>query len=326
MSDFEITRFVIVGAGAIGGSVAGLFHQANVPFAVVARGTHGETIRRDGLSLNLFDQYLSVPVHCVSTLAELDWQVGDVAVIATKLNDVPEVLVQLERFTSSSVPVVCLTNGIHAESWAAEKFETVISTLVWMPATHLKPGQVELYSGSLRGVLDSGPVKGDPDQTISNQLCQAFVLAGFEAVARQDILDWKYAKLISNLGGAAQACVSDDWHSVAEAAREEGVNVLKQAGVASVDLEVLLDRCSQVELKEIEGVSRQGGSTWQSRKRGRPLETPWIEGAIVELADQFGIEAPVNRALLKVAMNPRDVLAKEILGLGKEKSHEANAP
>ena len=44
-------RYVVYGAGAVGGVIGGNLHGAGVPTTLVARGAHLEAIRRDGLLL-----------------------------------------------------------------------------------------------------------------------------------------------------------------------------------------------------------------------------------------------------------------------------------
>ena len=46
-----MSRYVVVGAGAIGGTIGGRLHQAGADVVLVARGAHGEAIQADGLLL-----------------------------------------------------------------------------------------------------------------------------------------------------------------------------------------------------------------------------------------------------------------------------------
>lgn len=308
----KLKRLVVIGAGAIGGSVGALLGEAGYPVALVARGQHAQQMQNVGLVVRMPDRSLNVRPDVFDGLERVDWQAGDIAMLATKLHDLRSPMDDLVAHAGKQLPVICATNGIHGERWAAERFETVLSMLVWMPATHLKPGDVAIHSGPCRGVLDNGPVCGDEAQTLSEQLCEWLTAASFDAVHRPDIQRWKYAKWITNLGSAAQAMVVDDWKAVAERARQEGETVLEAAGVARVATQELLDRCQRVKLDLVDGAKREGGSTWQSYQTGRPMETRWIEGAMADLADQSGVPAPVNRFLSDVAARPRALRAAEV--------------
>src|ERR1700733_10657559 len=44
-------RYVIIGAGAIGGTVGGVLARAGIPTVLIARGRHAEVLAADGLTL-----------------------------------------------------------------------------------------------------------------------------------------------------------------------------------------------------------------------------------------------------------------------------------
>ncbi len=176
-----------------------------------------------------------------------------------------------------------------------------------------------LHTGDCRGVLDIGIQSTNSPTPVQQSLCESIKeclrQSGFDSIIRPDMDRWKYAKLNTNLGGAAQAMISDDWLSVATAARNEGEVVLDMAKIDRVSTQELLDRTAHVELLEIDGVARGGGSTWQSQQRGKPLESPWLEGEIAELAETHSLHAPINTMLSNLSRNPRPILAAEILEL-----------
>ncbi|MEM9410076.1 MAG: 2-dehydropantoate 2-reductase N-terminal domain-containing protein [Planctomycetota bacterium] len=307
-----MNRLVFIGAGAVGGSIAGLVADTGFPVVLVARGEHGKAIQDNGLKLELFDRMLTSHLTCVSTVDAVDWQQGDVAVVATKLNDAQPVLDQLRIVAGPKLPIVCATNGLIAEEWASEQFECVVSMMVWLPATHLRPGEVMLHSDSVRGVLDVGGMN-ETSHTCASDVARLLREAGFDSIARDNILEWKRAKWITNLGGAAQAMVVDDWMSVLHAAQVEGENVLLKADLPRIPTGELLNRCSSVNLTGVAGFERKGGSTWQSQQRGRPLESAFIEGAMADLGESLGVAVPVNRFLANAALNPRELTAAEAL-------------
>jgi len=89
--------------------------------------------------------------------------------------------------------------------------------------------------------------------------------------------------------------------------------VLDAAGLARVPTARLRERVAAVRELEIDGERRPGGSTWQSRARGRPLESPWIEGALAELAAEVAVPAPINACLAEAARQARSLRAAEVL-------------
>ena len=321
MSESMLKRLVIVGAGAVGGSVGGMLYQSGFPVTLVARGGHGKAIRDNGLRVRMANQTIVAGVDCVESIPDVSFQPGDVAMVATKLNDAEQVLETLLQHAGPQLPVVCASNGVHGERWAAARFTHVVSMLVWTPATYLSPGEISIYSEGCPAVLDCGcfvdTVNGlhysEEVMAISGLLCTRLGKAGFAAESRADMQRWKYAKWITNLGNTSQALVEDDWKSCAQAAQAEGEWVLDKAGYDRVTVKELIDRGRVVKAAPIEGEQRPGGSTWQSFKRGRPLESIWLEGAMADLADEVGVVAPINRFLARVSMSPRPLKAAEVL-------------
>lgn len=169
-----------------------------------------------------------------------------------------------------------------------------------------------LHTADVRGVLDIGPFK-DTSSDASNQFAKLLVDAGFDSQVHDDIMAWKRAKWITNLGGAAQALVVDDWMPVLKAAQLEGENTLEQSGLSRIPTQDLLARCDSVKMTDVEGFERSGGSTWQSRQRGKPLESIFIEGAMADLGERLGVPVPVNRILAETSKQPRELTSSEIL-------------
>lgn len=305
-------RLLVIGAGAVGGAIGGLLHRSGFPVVLVARGPHGAALRRDGLSLRTPAERLHLQIPSVAQVSELRPLPGDVALLATKLQDAEAAMDELVAVAGPALPLVCAVNGVDGERWAALRFHSVGSMLVWIPAVHLAPGEVRIYGAPCPAVLDVGHYPSGAAPWI-DALCERLRHAGFDALPRDDIWPWKLAKWITNLGGAAQALVTDDWLIVAQAARAEGEQVLDAAGLERVSQDELLRRTEAVGAARIDGEHRPGGSTWQSRARGAPLESPWIEGAMAALGRSVGVETPILDALTLAAQTSRPLRAAQLL-------------
>ena len=59
-------RYVVIGAGAIGGCVGGVLARADVPVVLVARGRNAEVLAAEGLTLHTPDGTFRVPVVVAS--------------------------------------------------------------------------------------------------------------------------------------------------------------------------------------------------------------------------------------------------------------------
>ena len=77
-------RFVIYGAGGIGGAIGGRLHQAGHDVVLVARGDHLAALRERGLTLRSPAETVVLPVPAVARPAEAELGPGDVVVLAMK--------------------------------------------------------------------------------------------------------------------------------------------------------------------------------------------------------------------------------------------------
>jgi 2-dehydropantoate 2-reductase len=87
-------RYIIVGAGAIGGTIGGRLFEAGHEVVLVARGPHLDALRARGLRLVTPDGEAALPIPAVGGPGELDLRDGDVLVLAVKTQDAEAVLAE----------------------------------------------------------------------------------------------------------------------------------------------------------------------------------------------------------------------------------------
>ena len=298
-------RFVIYGAGAIGGVVGGRLAQHGHDVLLIARGDHHDSIRDGGLRLTTPDQEtvtLSIPV--VSHPAAIDFDEDDVVLLAMKSQDTGTALSALAATAPERVAVVSVQNGVANEPSALRFFEAVYGVCVVLPALHLQPGVVEAHAAPLTGILDVGRFPHGIDPR-SEAIASAFRASTFESVARPDIMRWKYGKLLNNLGNAIDALCGPDPEArpLQRRAREEGVACLAAAGIDAVTPEEDADRRGDhFQWGGRAARSRPGSSSWQSLARGTgSIEADYLNGEIVMLGRLHGVPTPVNRLLQQTA-------------------------
>lgn len=296
-------RYIIYGAGAIGGVIGGRLAQHGRDVVLIARGDHLAAIQRGGLVLESPNERLTLPVGAVGAPAAIDWREGDAVILAMKTQDTEAALNQLALVAPASSPIVCAQNGVENERLASRRFANVYAQAVMLPATHLEPGIVQANSGSaITGILDTGryPAGADP---FAAQFTADLEASGFSSKPDPAAMRKKYAKLLMNLGNAYQAACADGDRSVVAEARAEGVACYLAAGIdfASED-EDRARRGDLVRISPIAGQRRSGGSSWQSLARGhRTIEADYLNGEIVLLGALHGVPTPVNRVLQRVA-------------------------
>jgi 2-dehydropantoate 2-reductase len=298
-------RFVVYGAGAVGGVLAAGMHMAGDDVVCVARGAHLDAIHADGLRLDTPEGSSVVPVRAVGHPREIEWTSEHVVLLAMKGQDTEGALEALAESAPSEIAVACVQNGVDNERRALRWFATVYGVVVMVPAAHLEPGVVAGYSTPSRGVLDIGRYPRGVDER-AGEIAAAFERAGFSAVAQRDIMRWKYRKLLMNLGNIVEALCErgPEVRDVVRRLHGEGAAVLDAAKIRYVTSRQDGKRRDGIlNPQSIDGRHRDGGSTWQSVARGMPsLETPYLNGEIVLLGRQHGIPTPVNEACCVLAV------------------------
>jgi 2-dehydropantoate 2-reductase len=314
-------RYVIIGAGAIGGAVGAALTRADIPTVLVARGRHAETLATAGMTLRTPDGIYHTPVTAVSGAEELRLTPDDVLVFTTKTQQLD---VALQQWVDQPVhgpdgvlgtagdllPALTALNGVAAEEKALRYFRRVFGVTVWLPAVHLEPGEVIVRSWPVLGQFHIGrwpaSVREPADAELLDGLAATWTAAGIRTSVVDDVAPWKYNKLLSNLANAAGALSADgaDLRQVAAALRAEGEYVLRRAGIEFVSFEIsTAARADGPTIRPVPGRDTgPSNSTWQSLSRNTGnVETDFFNGEIVRLAHRHGIEAPVNAALAHAA-------------------------
>jgi 2-dehydropantoate 2-reductase len=318
-------RFVVVGAGAVGGVVGGRLAQHGHAVVLVARGRQYDALRAGGLQIESPAGAVHVDVPAVERPDQIDWRPDDVVLLAVKTQDSDAALADLAAVAPREIAVVCMQNGVVNERLALRRFTNVYGICVACPTGHLTPGVVEAWSAPTTGLLDIGRYPSGVDAT-AEAVAARFRSASFGAQARMDIMRWKYGKLLLNLGNAIEAICGPAAHrgTIAALTRREGVACLEAAGIEYVgEREDAARRADHLTLGPIAGRTRPGGSSWQSlRRRARSIETDYLNGEIVLLGRLFGVPTPVNELLQRLANRmaraaapPASLSVDELLGL-----------
>jgi 2-dehydropantoate 2-reductase len=297
-------RYVVYGAGAIGGTIGAKLHQAGGDVVLIARGAHLETLEKRGLTLQAPGGTERLSIESVASPQEAELGPEDVVLMTMKSQDTSAALLELARVADPRVAVVCAQNGVENERLALRYFAEAYGMFVHVLAQHLKPGLVQLFSSRPCGVLDVGCVPEGVDERAS-LIAADLVASGFASRAEPLIMRWKYGKLLSNLANAVEALLGPDYPGgdLVRAARSEALNCYAAAQIDfATDDEISGRIAGNEELLPVEGHARGGGSSWQSLARGSSgIETDYLNGEIVLLGRQHGVATPVNEALCDVA-------------------------
>ncbi len=298
-------RFVIFGAGAIGGVVGARLHQSGHDVALIARGSHYEAIREGGLTLETPAETVVLEIPVADSPAGVEWSGEDVVVLTVKGQDTAGALTTLRGAAPSETSVVCVQNGVENERIALRLFADVYGAVVMSPTAHLEPGVVQAYGTRGTGVIDLGRYPSGVD-ALCEEVAVALSASDFSSRARPDIMRFKHAKLLGNLLNAVDALCEPgpSARELIELAQAEGEAALGAAGIDFVadDVNDVAKRWRQLDLKPIAGRERAGSSTRQSLVRGAgAVETDYLNGEISLIGRLHGVPTPINDALCRLS-------------------------
>ena len=198
-------RFVVLGAGAIGGAVGARLlpdRASTSPWwpgaSTVAPSSRASCSRRR-------TRRSPCPSPPSPTPPQVAWdgRTATVVLLAVKGQHTEHALTQL-TVAPPSTPVVCMQNGVENERRVLRHFPHTYGMCVMCPATQLRPGVVQLHSAPVSGMLDLGRYPAGIDDT-GQAIADAIATTTFQSVARPDIMRWKYRKLLMNLANAVEA-------------------------------------------------------------------------------------------------------------------------
>lgn len=312
-----MTRYVIVGAGAIGAHLAAQLTSAGIDTVLVARGHQLDALRRGPLVLRKAAGDERVPLTVAADAAEAGLRSDDVLVLAVKSQDAEAVIAEWAWLpladdplaVVADLPVVVLQNGVATEDIARRRFARVVSVATIVPAGYLEPGVVIPYAASGTGYLQVGALDGRQaeDAALVAAVAGDLERAGYVVRVRDDITRRKHEKLLHNILNAVAVLGGDDEgrRALSDALVAEARAVLAAAGH---DLDVPSD------VDVVRALGRDGGppagptperpafkgSTWQNFAKGTRSEIDYLNGEIVLLARRHGVAAPLNERLQRI--------------------------
>jgi 2-dehydropantoate 2-reductase len=315
----KATRYIIFGAGAIGGAMGVMLARAGSRVLCVARPAQAEALRR-GLIIKQEGEPLTAKVNAVTSALALSPESGDTLVITTKSQATEQAVNELAAVYDRNTPVVCLQNGISNEEIAARVFNNIYAGLVFFSAVQLEPARVTLPRG--RAIAIGRYPVGVDD--CAQSFCDDLSRAGFDSHASAHVMAMKWSKFVLNLNNAAcaitgywveQGMADDDMRELMYEVRAEGLRVLD---AADVEVEPPPGEPSPIRIREmnekLKHYSKASGdeanlpeeqrtyaSMWQDLVLGRKSgESDYLNGKIVELGKRLGIPTPYNSALLEI--------------------------
>jgi 2-dehydropantoate 2-reductase len=295
-------RIAILGSGGVGGYFGGRLAAAGTDVTFVARGAHLEALRTHGLRIQspLGDVHLPRirATDDPSTIGPVD-----IVFFTVKLYDTDSATALLPPLIGPDTVVVPFQNGVQSVdvlTRAVGELHTAGGTAV-VAAVIVEPGVIR-HTANDR--LTFGELNGRRSARLA-QLQDACRSAGFQPKLSEHIeIDiWSKFVWLSVFSGMTTVtrlpigALRDDPDLLAMclAAGMEAMAVAHAKGIA-LPVTVLDDMIAGFQALPPQAKS----SMLEDLERGRPLELPWLSGAVVRIAEEVGVLTPAHRFITTV--------------------------
>ncbi|UXS05459.1 ketopantoate reductase family protein [Agrobacterium tumefaciens] len=299
-------RYVIIGAGAVGASLAAQFELSGISYAMVGRGSQIAHIRTEGLSFQRPFGTRQINLNAFGLDNPPELTTDDILLLTVKSQDAAgalsfwswRVVDGEENGVAANLPIVTFQNGLATEVAALRTFANVYGASILTPARFTETGKVTVGGDPQLGVVTVGRFPSGHDST-SEQIAADLNRAGYLAESSADIRRWKSAKLLHNVKNALELFdgAADLKASIGEALVAEAQNVFRAAGYTlAAPSERTID-ISNWKIAPNSGILPGQQSTWQSFTRGASSEVDYLNGEIVLLGRLNGVPTPYNHAV-----------------------------
>ncbi len=297
-------RYVVYGAGGVGGVIGARLFASGAQTTLIARGEHGRVLRTKGLRLVAPEGITTLPIPTVEHPSALDFDDQTVVMLCMKSQHTLQALEDLSRCAPPGIHVLCMQNGVANESLALRFFANVYASVVVLPALFLQPGEVVTHADGAGAVLDTGCFPRGIN-AVAETIVADLTAAGFSARPDAQVMRAKYGKLRVNLLNVLQAGLTDfnASKSIQKLLRDEASACFAAADIDCASGKEMAERREGVfSMVDIPGFERTAGSSWQSLARGTgDIETEYLNGEISWLGRLYGVPTPANDACVAMA-------------------------
>jgi 2-dehydropantoate 2-reductase len=307
-------RFVICGAGAIGGVIGGQLAKAGKDVIFIEKlQDHGDALRQNGLQLRGVHGNHTLRIPVVTQASEIEFRPDDAIFLAVKSFHSDAACQELRQATSLELPIFCSQNGVRNEETAANYFQNVNGVMVLIGAKRLEPGVV-VQTGN--GPVGVGTFPEGLSQA-AQDVAAALDETDLPVYTTDQVAKHKWNKMLINLNNASMGLTgfaSQEARADATArlwladVYEEGARVLQAAGIeyeGPPGMGPIEERIRELrELNFDPGVPEEDelkgrASLWQDlyHQRGE-VEADYFNGEIVRLGRQYNVPTPYSRLLV----------------------------
>jgi 2-dehydropantoate 2-reductase len=309
-------KILIIGSGGVGGFYGAKLVQAGHEVTFVARGRHLEAMQKTGLHIEN-DSGICLALQSVTAVEDFRAvRHPDLVLIAVKLWDLKDIAAKLKDVVGPSTTVLSLQNGVVKDIVLKKAFgdKAVIGGVGYVATSIGRPGVIKQV-GSLQKIR-LGTYGGTASPLVS-ELANSLAGVGIDALVSDDIQRVLWEKFVFLVGLSSMTCLT---RLTIGPIRENPVSRHMLQGVVSEAVNVGL--AHKVALPPDYAATAMAlvdqlpytmtSSMFHDLEKGNRLELPWLGGGVIALAEETGVQVPVNQFIA-------DALAPHVNGRAAEK-------
>src|SRR5882724_10190886 len=309
-------KFLIAGAGAIGGYLGARMAHAGQDVTLYARGPHLRAMQERGLRVIGEEGEFEVRPRIIGDLAEAGPM--DVIFLGVKAHGLTQLAPQVAPLIGENTTVVSTQNGVpwwyfqtHAGELTGLHLErvdpggaiasaipakNVAASIAYFATDIVEPGVIRHTEGNRLSL-------GEPDGTRSERckaISEALIKAGIRCPVTQKIRTEIWVKILGNVAFNPISALTRA--TLAQMAGDPEVtqlvrNIMTEVEAVAAKMGIVMPISIDQRIAGAEKVGEHKTSMLQDLEAGRPMELEAVVGAVVELGDRLGVSMPHTRTV-----------------------------
>ena len=309
-------KFVVVGAGAIGGYIGACLARAGADVVLHARGQHLAAMRERGLQVTSADGDFHVHPRVAGSFDEIG--PADVVILGVKAHHLTGLAPTLGPLFTADTVVVSTQNGLPwwyfqglsgpTHGWVLESVDPggaiaaaidparTVGALAYFATAITAPGVIHHVEGNRLSL-------GEPDGTRSDRcrrIAEVLIAGGLRCPVSARFRHEIWVKLLGNVAfnpisvltrATLEAMVRHP--EVHTLVRDVMIETNAVAAALGIEMPVTIDQ----RMAGAEKVGPHKTSMLQDLEAGRPMELDAVVGAVVELGTRLALPMPATRAV-----------------------------
>lgn len=313
-------KFLVVGAGAVGGITAALLRKNGIDVEIVCKhDDYASLISETGISVTGASGEFTVKIPAFASVSQVKEE-KDIVLLATKVTDMMEVAHSIDIILKKDGFLISLQNGICEDDLASViGMQRVIGCVTGWGATMESMGQLDMTS---KGDFILGYPDRDPDDFLLN-IAEILSLV-VPVKTTGNIMGHLYSKLIINSCITSLGAICGLYLGkmlLIRKVRRIFIEIMREAVEVAknmnIKIEVFGGRLDFTKFLRGKGIisdfrrhilimvigykyQKLKSSSLQSLERGKPTETDFLNGYIIKNGNKFGVSVPVNTVIVNM--------------------------